>query len=202
MTTGNCKLDLVFTDVFGKSASSIVNTLLSDEPYTSGDILSKVHGRCKSSPEDILSAVEGTELNYFQKERIRIVQKHMEQLDSLLDEVQHHIDMMVKSYENYIQLLMTIPGVSRKSAIIIISELGIDVSQWSSARKLAAWAGLAPGRNESSGKKKSVKISKAGVYLKPCLVQVTHAAVKDKKCSYYAENLTKFQNDVARSVPS
>ena len=111
----------------------------------------------------------------------------MEYVDSLLDEVQHHIDMMVESYENYIQLLMTIPGVNRKSAIIIISELGIDVSQWSSAHKLAAWAGLAPGHNESAGKKKSVKISKAGIYLKPCLVQVAHAAVKDKTCSYYAE---------------
>lgn len=172
LTVGNCKLDLVFTDVFGKSASSIVDTILSDEPYTS---------------EDILSAVEGTNLNQYQKARIKIVQKHMEYVDSLLDEVQHHIDMMVESYENYIQLLMTIPGVNRKSAIIIISELGIDVSQWSSARKLAAWAGLAPGRNESAGKKKSVKISKAGIYLKPCLVQVAHAAVKDKTCSYYAE---------------
>ena len=172
LTVGNCKLDLVFTDVFGKSASSIVDTILSDEPYTS---------------EDILSAVEGTNLNQYQKARIKIVQKHMEYVDSLLDEVQHHIDLMVESYENYIQLLMTIPGVNRKSAIIIISELGIDVSQWSSARKLAAWAGLAPGRNESAGKKKSVKISKAGIYLKPCLVQVAHAAVKDKTCSYYAE---------------
>lgn len=181
LTTGNCKLDLVFTDVFGKSASSIVDTILSDEPYTSEDILSKVHGRCKASSDDILLAVEGTNLNHYQKVRIKIVQKHMEQLDSLLDEIQHHIDMMVESYENYIRLLMTIPGVSRKSAIIIISEIGIDVSQWSSARKLAAWAGLAPGRNESAGKKKSVKISKAGIYLKPCLVQVAHAAVKDKK---------------------
>ena len=179
LTVGNCKLDLVFTDVFGKSASSIVDTILSDEPYTSEDILS------------ILSAVEGTNLNQYQKARIKIVQKHMEYVDSLLDEVQHHIDMMVESYENYIQLLMTIPGVNRKSAIIIISELGIDVSQWSSARKLAAWAGLAPGHNESAGKKKSVKISKAGIYLKPCLVQVAHAAVKDKTCSYYAEKFVR-----------
>lgn len=191
LTVGNCKIDLVFSDVFGKSASSIVDTILSDEPYTSEDILSKVHRGCKASSQDILSAVEGTNLNHDQKARIKIVQKHMDYLDSLLDEVQQHIDLMVKSYENYIQLLMTIPGVSRKSAIIIISELGIDVSQWSSARKLAAWAGLAPGCNESAGKKKSVKISKAGIYLKPCLVQVAHAAVKDKECSYYAEKFSR-----------
>ena len=191
LTVGNCKIDLVFSDVFGKSASSIVDTILSDEPYTSEDILSKVHGRCKSSDEDILSAVEGTDLNHYLKSRIRIVQKHMEYVDSLLDEIQHHINIIVSAYENYIQLLMTIPGVSRKSAIIIISELGIDVSQWSSHRKLAAWAGLAPGCNESAGKKKSVKISKAGVYIKPCLVQVAHAAVKDKNCDYYADKFSR-----------
>lgn len=191
LTTGNCKLDIVFSDIFGKSASAIVDTILSNNPYTSEDILSKVHAGCKASHEDILSAVEGIQLNQFQKARIRIVQKHMEYLDSLLDEIQHHIDLMVANYEEYIQLLCTIPGINRKSAITIISEIGTDMSQWSSHRKLAAWAGLAPGCNESAGKKKSVKISKAGVYLKPCLVQVAHAAVKDKNCDYYADRFNK-----------
>ena len=78
------------------------------------------------------------------------------------------------------------PGVDRKSAIIIISEIGTDMSQFSSHYRLTAWAGLAPGCNESAGKKKSVKISRAGVYLKPTLVEVAHAAVKDKDNAYYA----------------
>ena len=115
----------------------------------------------------------------------------MEQINSLLDEIQHHIDMIAEAYENYIQLLSTIPGVDRKSAIIIISKLDIDTSQWSSHRKLASWAGLAPGCNESASKKKSVKISKAGVYIKPCLVQVAHAALKDKNCSCYADKFNR-----------
>ena len=191
LTTGNCKLDLVFTDVFGKSASSIVDTILSNDSYTSEDILSKVHSKCKASDEDILSAVDGAQLNQFQKARIQIVQKHMEYLDSLLDEIQQHIDLMVANYENYIQLLCTIPGISRKSAITIIYEVGTDMSQWSSHRKLAAWAGLSPGCNQSADKKKSIKISKAGVYLKPYLVQVAHAAIKDKKCDYYATKYNK-----------
>lgn len=191
LTVGNCKVDMVFTDTFGKSASSIVNLILSDDDYTDEDILSKVHGRCKASPEDILSAVDGTNLNPHQKARINIVKKHMEYIDLLLDEIQLHINEMVAGYENYIQLLCTIPGINRKSAIIIISEIGIDMSQWSSHRKLTSWAGLAPGCNESAGKKKSVKISRAGVYLKPCLVQVAHAAVKDKKCEYYADKFNR-----------
>ena len=60
------------------------------------------------------------------------------------------------------------------------------MSQFSSHYRLASWAGLAPGCNESAGKKKSVKISRAGVYLKPALVEVAHCAVADKKCDYYA----------------
>lgn len=191
LTVGNCKIDMVFSDVFGKSASSIINLILSNDTYTSEDILSKVHGRCKASHEDILSAIDGVTLDTHQKARIEIVKNHMEYVDSLLCKIQKHIDERIVGYENYIQLLCTIPGVDRKSAITIISEIGVDMSQWSSHHKLASWAGLAPGCNESAGKKKSVKISRAGVYLKPCLVQVAHAAVKDKDYDYYANKFNK-----------
>lgn len=99
----------------------------------------------------------------------------MNYVDSLLGQIQKHIDKMVAEYKNHIQLFCTIPGVDRKSAITVISEIGIDMSQWSTHYKLVSWASL-----ESAGKKKSVKISRAGVYLKLCLAQVAHAAVKDK----------------------
>ena len=191
LTVGNCKIDMVFSDVFGKSTSSIINLILANDTYTSEEILSKVHGRCKASHEDILSAIDGVTLDAHQKARIEIVKNHMEYVDSLLCKIQKHIDEMIVGYENYIQLLCTIPGVDRKSAITIISEIGVDMSQWSSHHKLASWAGLAPGCNESAGKKKSVKISRAGVYLKPCLVQVAHAAVKDKDYDYYANKFNK-----------
>lgn len=160
LTTRNCKLDLVFTDVFGKSVSSIVDTILSNDSYTSKDILYKVHSRCKASHEDILSAVDGTQLNHFQKVRIQIVQKHMEYLDSLLNEIQQYIDLMVANYDDYIQPLCTISEINRKSAITIISEVGTDMSQWSFHRKLAVWAGLAPGCNQSAGKKNRSRFQK------------------------------------------
>ncbi len=101
---------------------------------------------------------------------------------------------MVQKYEGYIALLCTIPGVDRSSAITIISEIGTDMAQFGSSKRLCCWAGLTPGNNESAGKKKSVRISRAGVYLKPALVQAAHAAVKDKSSPYYAlkyERLTK-----------
>ena len=59
------------------------------------------------------------------------------------------------------------------------------MSQFCSSKRLCCWAGLVPGRNESGGKKKSVRIARAGVYLKPALVQCAHAAVKSEKSPYY-----------------
>lgn len=105
--------------------------------------------------------------------------------------IKKHINEFVQEYENFFQLLCMIPGVDKKSSITIISEIGTDMLQWSPHHKLVLWAGLAPGCNESTGKKKSVKISGDGVYLKPCLVQVAHAAVKNLECHYYANKFNQ-----------
>ena len=88
-------------------------------------------------------------------------------------------------YEYAVSLLCTIPGVDRASAITIISEIGTDMTQFNSSKRLCCWAGLTPGNNESAGKKKSVRITRAGVYLKPALVQSAHAAVKSTATPYY-----------------
>ena len=193
LTVGNCKVDVVFSDIFGKSASSIINLILSNDSYSDEDILSNVNSRCKASNEDILDAVHGTQLTDIQKSRIRIVEEHMDYLKSLQSKISTLIESMISPYEQYIDLLCTIPGISRKSAITIISEIGIDMSQFSNHHRLSKWAGLSPGQNESAGKKKSVRISKAGIYLKPCLVEVAHAAVKDKLNPYYAIKFDKIR---------
>ena len=191
LTVGNCKLDMVFSDIFGKTSSAIINTILSQNEYEDKDILQKVHGHCKASCEDILNSISGISWEESQKQRINIIQSHIEYLNTQIKQVKEIINSLVKPYESAITLLCSIPGIERDSAIKIISEIGTDMSQFSSHYRLASWAGLAPGCNESAGKKKSVKISRAGVYLKPYLVEVAHNAVKDKTNSYYAKKFEK-----------
>ncbi len=103
----------------------------------------------------------------------------------MIEKLDDKLDKMVAPYESAIKLLCTIPGVERASAITIISEIGTDMSQFANSKRLCCWAGLTPSNNESAGKKKSVKILRAGVYLKPALVQVAHASVKSNKSPYY-----------------
>ena len=185
LTVGNCKLDMVFSDIFGKSSSAIINTILSPNEYNDEDILKNIDKHCKSSNEDILNAINGISWKDAQKQRMNVIQEHIEYLDKSIKTLREIIDSIIAPHESAINLLCSVPGVDRKSAITIISEIGTDMSQFSSHYRLASWAGLAPGCNESAGKKKSVKISRAGIYLKPALVEVAHAAVKDKYNPYY-----------------
>ena len=75
------------------------------------------------------------------------------------------------------------------------AEIGTDMSEFGSSKRLCRWACLTPGNNESAGKKKSVRITRAGVYLKPALVQAAHAAVKSTKSLYYK---TKYEQIAKR----
>ena len=47
------------------------------------------------------------------------------------------------------------------------------------------WVKAVKGNNESAGKKKSVWIARASVYLKPVLIEVAHAAIKATESPYY-----------------
>ncbi len=191
LTVGNCKLDMVFTDIFGKSAQSIIDIVLNNDNFSDEDIISCLRKNCKSSHEDILSSVGGLTYTNEQKLRIKIVEDHINYLTNQINSLRDTVDMLVSSFEDYINLLMTIPGIDRNSAISILSEICTDMSQFSNHYRLSSWAGLAPGCNESAGKKKSVKISRAGVYLKPYLIEVAHCAVKDKTNTYYANKFNK-----------
>lgn len=191
LTVGNCKLDMVFSDIFGKSSKSIIDIILNNDNFSDEDIIPCINSRCKSSQEDILSSINGISFTLEQKLRIKIVEDHINYLDNSINSLRTIIDSLIKPYEDYINLLCTVPGVDRNSAIIILSEIGIDMSQFSNHYRLTSWSGLCPGCNESAGKKKSVKISRAGVYLKPCLVEVTHNAVRDKSNPYYLDKFNK-----------
>lgn len=185
-TVCNVALDSVVSDMFGKSAAAITDYLTSDEGFDAQHCVSLLQRSLKKKAGEVLQAIESHEITAEQKIRIGIVRDHMYYIDTLIERVDSCINTMVDRYEGYIALLCTIPGVDRSSAITILSEIGADMTQFGSSKRLCCWAGLTPGNNESAGKKKSVHISRAGVYLKPALVQVAHAAVKDKRSPYYA----------------
>ena len=187
LTVCNVALDSVVSDIFGKSATSVIDYLLeqSTDSINHEEISSRLLRSLKKKSESVIESIEGYQMTDAQKYRMRLVHAHMDYITSTLADIDSMIDSLVEPYENAVLLLCTIPGVDRSSAITIISEIGTDMTQFSNSKRLCCWAGLTPGNHESAGKKKSVRITRAGVYLKPALVQVAHAAVKSNKSPYY-----------------
>lgn len=184
-TVCNVALDSVVSDMFGKSATAITDYLTSDEFFDPEHCISLLQRSLKKKAKQVLESIEGYSIADEQKFRIKIIREHHDFIEKMITEVDTCVNEMVEKYEGEINLLCTIPGIDRNSAITIISEVGTDMGQFCSSKQLCCWAGLTPGNNKSAGKKKSVQISRAGVYLKPALVQVAHAAVKDNKHPYY-----------------
>lgn len=200
LTVCNVALDSVVSDIFGKSSTSIIDSLLeqSGNSINHEEIASKLLKKLKEKESAVIESIEGYQMTDAQKYRMRLVRAHMDYITAEIQDIDSQIDLLISSntdFENAIQFLYTIPGVKRDSAITIISEIGIDMSQFSNSKRLCCWAGLTPGSNESAGKKKSVRITRAGVYLKPALVQCAHAAVKSDKSPYYKK---KYESLVKR----
>ena len=200
LTVCNIALDSVVSDIFGKSSSSIIDYLLEQSGTTINheEIASKLLKSLKSKEDAVIESIEGYQMTDAQKYRMRLIRAHMDYITAEINDIDKQIESLISSdpdYDKAIRLLTTIPGVKRDSAITIISEIGIDMSQFCNSKRLCCWAGLTPGNNESAGKKKSVRITRAGVYLKPALVQCAHAAVKSDKSPYYK---TKYESLVKR----
>ena len=200
LTVCNVALDSVVSDIFWKSSTSIIDYLL-EQSGTSIDhevIASKLLKHLKAKEDAVIESIEGYQMTDSQKYRMHLVRAHMDYITAATNDVDSEIESLIAfdpDYENAVELLCTIPGVKYDSAITIISEIGIDMSQFCSSKRLCCWAGLTPGSNESAGKKKSVRITRAGVYLKPALVQCAHAAVKSDKSPYYKK---KYESLVKR----
>lgn len=139
----------------------------------------------KKKSDTVIESIEGYQMAREQKDCMIMVKSHLEFVENSIDELDKKLDLMVAPYESAISLLCTILGIRRNSVITIISEIGTDMSQFNSSKRLCCWAGLMPGNNESAGKKEPVRITRAGVYLKLALVQCAHAAVKSNQSSYY-----------------
>lgn len=178
LTVSNLKLDDVFTDVFGKTASAITDRILeSSEPFDVTPFLSK---RIKAPKEKVQAAVDGT-MCPEQAEKLRIIRSHMENLQLCKANLESLILETAKKYLPQLELVMTVPGIQAYSAIGILAEIGVDMSVFPTSKHLCSWAGLTPQNNESAGKKKTTRISRAGAYIKPLLVQCALTVCRSSK---------------------
>ena len=183
LTMSNVQIANVVTDVFGKTSQSILKLMLSNPNLTLDDITPLLRKNLKSSPEEILKSIKGN-FDESQSSKMNIVLKHYDSINECINELEEQILKLAFKYSTEINLLLTVPGIKEISAIFIIAEIGTNMNTFIDDKHLCSWAGLTPRCNESAKKKKSVRITKAGIYIKPLLVQCALCAIKDKSCPY------------------
>ena len=198
MTVSNIGIGSVFSDPFGKSAQAVMKEVLESEIIEDDKIIKCIHGSCKNK-DKILDAIKHCHIESDQRFKMNESMSHLEELQIHINNCE--IEMIKRAsrmFDSFMHITQ-IPGINTLSAILIISEIGIDMRQFESDKQLVSWTGLAPANNESANKKKSVRISKAGQYLKPLLVQCALGAIKDKesaikdKESYFGIKYTRIR---------
>ena len=183
LTVSNVQIASVFTDVFGKTSQSILKLMLDNPNLTLEDITPLIDKHVKSTPEDILKSINGN-FDESQSSKMSVCLKHYDSINECIDLIEQQVLKLTVKYTEELNLLLTIPGVNETSAIFIIAEIGTNMNAFIDDKHLASWAGLTPRCKESAGKKQSVRIIKAGQYIKPLLVECALNAIKDKSCPY------------------
>ncbi len=181
LTVSNMKLDDVFSDVFGKSARSITEYILA-HPGEKFDVTPFIDKRCKSPIDQIQAAVDGA-ISPEQAVKLRECLNHIDELNAHRDRVEAEILEISKPYSAQLDLIRTVPGLNKDpmTAILILSEIGSDMSVFPTAKNLVSWAGCCPRNDRSAKHVKSTRISQAGSFLKPLLVQIANALLKSKQ---------------------
>lgn len=181
LTVSNIQLANVVSDTFGKSSMKIIDYLLENPHDKDFDFVPFLHASMLHKVDDIRLALDGM-ITPEQQQKMNIILQHYDGLEKCKSNLESLILSLSEPYTKERTLVSTVPGIKNPfSAIAIISEIGVDMSVFHTAKHLCSWAGVTPQNNESAGKKHSVRISRAGVYIKPLLVQCANAVVKSDK---------------------
>jgi len=181
----NIKLSSYISNINGKSGRSIIEKMLESE-VTSENIDGLLHQSLLVKREELLLATDGA-LSNTQKILTKAMLNHIDDMTKRIDELDKVIDDEMDMFNDDLKKIQEIPGIGRRSAEVILAELGNDMSPFPSAAHLASWAGLCPGNNESAGKRKHGKTTKGNKALKTTLIQCAKAAKQNKKTFFHAQ---------------
>jgi len=206
----NLKLSAVATDITGVSARAMLEAILAGKTAPESlAVLAK--GRLRNKRSELERALHG----YVREHHRFLLAEHLVQLDFLDEQIARFDAEIVQrmtptaaptdsgaaptdtdgsapsttmptvTWAEAVELLDTIPGVNRRTAELLLAEIGTDMSRFPSAAHLVSWAKICPGNSESAGKRFSGATGQGNRWLRTALVQAAWAAIRTKN-SYLA----------------
>jgi len=175
----NIKLASVATDILGKSGRDMLEALVGGAS-DSALLAQLARGRLREKLPQLEQALAG---QFGAHHRFLLAQQlaHIDFLDASLERVSTEIAERVRPFAAEVARVQSIPGVGRRTAEVLVAEIGVDLTRFPTARHLASWAGLCPGNDESAGKRRSGRTRKGSPWLRTALVEAGQAAARTKE---------------------
>jgi transposase len=172
------KLASVATDILGVSGRAMLGALV--DGTTDPEVLADLaRGKLRKKLPALRQALAGR----FRPHHAFLVGQvlaHVDYLDEAITTVSEEIEARLAPFEAHLTRLDTVHGIARRTAEVIIAEIGVDMTVFPNEHHLASWAGMCPGNNESAGKHKSGKTRKGDRWLRTALVEAAAAAIRTK----------------------
>ena len=172
------KLDCVASDILGASGRAMLDALVAGttDPQILADL---AKGKLRAKIPALREALEGR----FEAHHalvIGAILAHLDFLDEQIDRLCDAIEEQLGPFAAGVELASSMTGVARRTAEVMVAEIGTDMSIFPSARHLASWAGRCPGNDQSAGKRRSGRTRKGSKWLGIALEEAALAATRSK----------------------
>jgi len=174
----NIKLGSVVSDVFGVSGLAMIRTIVKGE--NDPQLLARLAKGSLTKKKDLLIKALNGRVTSYHRFMLDFILKTITFINEQIAQLEAQMDQYLDKMRQEVELLQSIPGVSKRIATGILAEIGCNMSAFPSHANLASWAGMCPGNNESAGKKYSSKSTHGNKYLKTTLVEAAWAASRSK----------------------
>jgi transposase len=174
----NLKLGDVASNVLGRSARAMLERIVAGETDVA-TLAQLAQGRLREKIPQLERALAGRVAAH---QQFLLAQQlaHLDYLDEAIERVSAEVAERLRPFQAALERLDTIPGVGRRTAEILLAEIGPDMGRFPTAGHLASWAGMCPGHDESAGKRRSGKTRKGSPWLRQALVEAAQAAGRTK----------------------
>ncbi len=188
----NIKIGSVLSDIFGATGQNLIRLLITKKSITLSDVEECLRGNLASKRDrekktfELYDAIEGFFRDH-QRDTLEPLLRTIDTLEKEIALIDERLQGLLAPYHDVIERMAAVPGIGEVSAWAIISEVGPSLQTFNTIEAFSSWCGVAPGNNESAGKRKSGRSPVKGKMIKTVLVEVAWAAIKCKNSYYRAK---------------
>jgi transposase len=179
LETANVKLGTVATHLDGATARAILKAMVAGE--SDPDRLAALaRGSLRSKQGRLAAAVAGR-FDDHHRFLLDLLLTQLDQSAALIAQCDARILELTRPFAAHMDRLQTIPGIGRRSAEVIVSEIGIDMTRFASSAHLASWARVCPGTHESAGKRRPAGTGVGNQWLRTAPIESAWAAARSRR---------------------